>query len=186
MQGKDTFAAGRILPVRASRMSRRMTDPQPKFPPSGRLLAIDFGTVRWGLAVCDADRRIASPLATYTRRNERLDSEYLRKLLVDEQIVGIVVGLPIHNRGTESQKSRETRAFADWLKRTYQLPIVFFDERYSTARARELLGAELTPRQRKAKLDKLAAQVILTSFLESDPQHDWRRSLEDLTDDSCG
>ncbi len=160
-------------------MSNEQTEPQSTIPPNGRLLGIDFGTVRLGLAVCDAGRRIASPLATYTRRNEPLDAEFLRKLAEEEQIVGIVVGLPIHNRGTESQKSRETRNFARWLEQTLGVPIVFFDERFSTARARELLGDELTPRRRKAKLDKLAAQVILASFLESDPQHDWRRGLED-------
>ena len=160
-----------------------MSDPrsvsESDFPPRGRLLGIDFGTVRLGLAVCDPERRIASPLATYTRRTTQLDAQYLQQLVADEQIVGIVLGLPIHNRGAESQKSLEARAFARWLAATLHLPIVFFDERYSTARAHELLGNELSSRQRKAKLDKLAAQVILASFLESDPQHDWQRGLED-------
>jgi putative Holliday junction resolvase len=135
-----------------------------------------------GLAICDAERRIASPLATYSRRNARLDAEYLRKLVADEQIVGIVLGLPIHNRGTESKKSKEARDFARWLASCLPVPIVLFDERFSTARARELLGDHLSPSQRKARLDKIAAQVILASFLESNPQHDWQQAIEDPSD----
>jgi putative holliday junction resolvase len=134
----------------------------------GRLAGIDYGTVRIGVAITDAERRIASPLANYTRRGEAADADYFRKLATAEQIVGFVVGLPVHLDGRESQKSTEARRFGQWLEKTTGVAVVFFDERFSTAEAEHaLLGAELTKKQRKARLDKLAAQILLTAYLEA-------------------
>ncbi len=80
-------------------------------PVSGRLLGIDFGTVRIGVAISDANQKIASPLETYTRRNAKLDAEHFTKLVKQESVVGIVVGLPVHMSGDESKKSLEVREF---------------------------------------------------------------------------
>jgi putative holliday junction resolvase len=136
--------------------------------PIGQLAGIDFGTVRIGVAVTDVERRIASPLDNYTRRGEVADAEYFRKLLAREQITGFVVGLPVHLDGRESQKSAEARKFGAWLAQVTSVGVVFFDERFTTAEAEEaLLGAELTKKQRKARLDKLAAQILLTAYLEA-------------------
>jgi putative holliday junction resolvase len=137
--------------------------------PKGRLLGIDFGTVRIGLAVSDPDRIVASPLATYTRKSEALDAAYFTKIIADTQTVALVVGLPIHSDGTESDKSREARAFGEWLIRLTNLPLVFWDERFTTARANEaLLEAKLNPRQRKERRDRVAAQMILQAYLEAE------------------
>jgi putative Holliday junction resolvase len=76
--------------------------------------------------------------------------------------------LPVHLSGQESPKSRESRVFGAWLAKTTTRPVCFYDERYSSATAEELLGqAGMTKKRRLARLDKLAAQVILTSYLEA-------------------
>jgi putative Holliday junction resolvase len=148
-------------------------DHPPTLPAHGRLLGIDFGTVRVGVALCDADQSIASPLQTYTRRNQNLDSIYFLQLVATEKIVGIVVGLPVHLSGDESQKSVQARKFGHWLGEITGLPVAWVDERYSTARAEELLlAAGMTSKQRKARLDKVAAQSILSVYLESGPSSD--------------
>ncbi|HZZ28341.1 MAG TPA: Holliday junction resolvase RuvX [Pirellulales bacterium] len=135
---------------------------------TGRLAGIDFGTVRIGIAITDPERRIASPLANYTRHGAAADAEYFRKLAAAENIVGFVVGLPVHLDGRESQKSGEARQFGQWLAQTTGVNVVFFDERFTTFEAEQaLLGAELTKKQRKARLDKLAAQILLSAYLEA-------------------
>ena len=78
---------------------------------SGRLLGIDFGTVRVGLAITDADQHISSPLATYTRHNRERDADFFRELVTAEQIRGLVVGLPVHTDGREGQKAIEAAKF---------------------------------------------------------------------------
>jgi putative holliday junction resolvase len=134
----------------------------------GRLLGVDFGTVRVGLAVCDTERIIASPLLTYERRNQTMDAEYFRKLIEAEQIAGLVVGLPVHMSGDEGQKAREARAFGDWLAQVTKLPLVYWDERFTTKAAEShLRAAGLTHRRRKDRRDKVAAQILLQAYLEA-------------------
>ncbi len=88
------------------------------FPDDGRIAAIDYGTVRIGIAVCDPDRRLASPLEVRPAANWREDGDYYRSLVKDERLVALVVGLPIHLDGGESQKSAECRKLrSGWLLR---------------------------------------------------------------------
>lgn len=142
------------------------TTPKPQFP--GRLAGIDFGTVRIGIALTDRERRMASPHTNYTRRSAALDADFFRRLAADEAIVQFVVGLPVHLDGHESQKSYEARTFGKWLADATGVPVVFFDERFSTSQAEDYLaGAGLTKKKRKARLDMLAAQVMLTAYLEA-------------------
>ncbi len=134
----------------------------------GRLLGVDYGTVRVGVAVSDADRIVASPLTTYTRRSVAEDASFFVKTAGENQTVGIVVGLPIHSDGSESVKSREAREFGAWLSELTRLPVVFWDERFSTSRAEEaLFNARLNPRKRKEKRDRVAAQMILQAYLDA-------------------
>jgi putative Holliday junction resolvase len=96
------------------------------------------------------------------------DAAWLKRLAADERIAGFVVGLPVHTSGLESQKSAEARRFGQWIGEQTGLPVCFFDERYTSAHAEELLQqAGLTSKRRKQRLDKLAAQIMLTAFLES-------------------
>ena len=79
-------------------------------PETGRIAAIDYGTVRIGIAVTDSRRTIASPLENYTRRDSARDAERFKHLVREEQITLFVVGLPVHNNGRESQKSIEAES----------------------------------------------------------------------------
>jgi putative Holliday junction resolvase len=152
-----------------------------EFPGTGRLAAIDFGTVRMGVAVSNADRTLASPLENYTRRGEQADADFFRRLVHDEGIVGFIVGLPIHTSGLESQKSLQARTFAKWLTDVTACPVRFHDERYTTREADYLLGeAKLTSKQRKQRLDKLAAQLLLTAYLESRQDEQPPAPLDDV------
>jgi putative pre-16S rRNA nuclease len=136
--------------------------------PLGRLAGIDFGTVRIGIAVTDPERTLASPYANYTRRGDAADAVYFRKFAEDERIARFVVGLPVHLDGRESGKSIEARTFGQWLQETTGVPVLFFDERFTTSDAERFLGeARLTKKKRKARLDMLAAQILLTAFLEA-------------------
>jgi putative Holliday junction resolvase len=134
----------------------------------GRIAAIDYGTVRIGVAVSNASRTLASPYEIYTRRSPDLDGEYFRKLVRNEAIVQFVVGLPVHGHGGESQKSVEAQNFGKWLGSLTNVPVDYFDERFTTAFAEQLLQeAGFTKKRRKERLDKLAAQILLTAYLES-------------------
>jgi putative Holliday junction resolvase len=159
-----------------------MSDPLPSaaLPQTGRLAAIDYGTVRLGVAITDPDQRLASPLENYTRRGAAADAKWLAELAKLERIVGVVVGLPIHTSGNESQKSAEARKFGKWAGEVTGLPVAFFDERYTSAQAEELLlDAEMTKKRRKERLDKLAAQILLTAYLESTRSNEQSKPLDD-------
>jgi len=134
----------------------------------GRVAGIDFGTVRIGVAVSDPDRTIASPLENYTRTSPDQDARHFRRLAEEEGVRLFVVGLPVHLDGRESQKSAEAREFGRWLGEVTGLPVEFYDERFTTAEAEELLlSAELTSKRRKKRRDMLAAQIMLAAYLQS-------------------
>lgn len=137
-------------------------------PARGRVAGIDFGTVRIGVAVADVRYPIASPYENYTRRTAELDARFFADLARREDIQLFVVGLPVHLSGRESGKSHEARQFGEWLTKATGVPVTFFDERFTSLEAEQhLAAAELTKKQRKARLDKLAAQILLTAWLEA-------------------
>ncbi len=148
-------------------------------PTQGRLCGVDYGTVRIGVSVCDPAQTIASPLENYQRRSEKLDEQFFKTIAKEERVVGWVVGLPIHLSGDESQKSHEAREFGKWLKEKTNLPVAFFDERFTSAIAEEyLLDANLTKKKRKARMDKLAAQILLSCYLESNRNSEQSESID--------
>lgn len=141
---------------------------EPRRPDRGRVAGVDYGTVRIGVAIGDLEVALASPHEVYNRRSQQLDAEYFKELATQERLVRWVVGLPVHLDGGESQKSREARAFGKWLTELTDLPVDFYDERFTSAYADSILQqANLTRDQRKARLDALAAQIMLTAYLES-------------------
>lgn len=152
----------------------------------GRVIAVDYGTVRIGLAISDPERTLASPHSIYARRDLATDAKYFAKLAAEERVSRFVVGLPVHNDGQESQKSYEAREFGKWLGATTNVPVDYFDERFTTAQAEEhLLAAGLTKKRRKERLDMLAAQILLTAYLEAGCQSDEApRGLEDRWSES--
>ena len=144
---------------------RAMSDALPR---QGRLAAIDYGTVRIGVAITDPDQRLASPLENYTRRGPAADAAWIKQLAEAERIAGFVVGLAGPHQRRGEPKIAEARRFGQWLAEATGLPVRFFDERYTTAHAEALLlEAGLTKKRRKERLDKLAAQILLAAYLES-------------------
>jgi putative Holliday junction resolvase len=132
------------------------------------LLGVDYGTVRVGLAVSDPDCKLAFPLATYTRRNRAHDASYFRELVQQESIGQIIVGLPIHLDGREGAKAVEARTFGQWIGQLTGLPVVFWDERFTTVEAEaHLWSAGLTHKRRKDRRDRVAAQILLQSYLDA-------------------
>ncbi|HWG42465.1 MAG TPA: Holliday junction resolvase RuvX [Gemmataceae bacterium] len=133
-----------------------------------RLLGVDYGTVRIGLAISDPDRRLASPLAVYERRSREQDAAYFRAIIAAEEVGALVVGLPVHLDGREGQKAIEARAFGAWLVEMTELPVTFWDERFSTVEAESALWqAGLTHKKRKARRDRVAAQILLQAYLDA-------------------
>ena len=114
------------------------TSPEP-LPREGRLLGLDFGTKRIGIAVSTPEQNIASPHENYTLRGERADAAWFRQLAADYRPAGIVVGLPIHMSGEEGTKAAEAREFGTWISDLLQLPVTFYDERFTTAIAEDIL-----------------------------------------------
>jgi len=136
-------------------------------PAAGRIAGIDFGDVRIGIAITDPGRTIASPLENYTRRGPGPDAERFRRLVAEEGVALFVVGLPLHLDGGESPKSQEARRFGQWLGEVTGVPVEFFDERFTSVEAEQaLLAADLTRKRRKKRRDMLAAQIMLSGYLE--------------------
>jgi len=139
----------------------------------GRVAAVDYGTVRIGVAISDAMRMLASPFETYTRRGIEEDASYFQSLVTDESIALFVVGLPIHLDGQESQKSIEARQFGRWLTETTGVRVLLHDERYTSSEAdAKMIDAGLTRKRKKSRRDMVAAQILLESFLESGKDED--------------
>lgn len=130
-----------------------------------RYLAIDFGDKRTGLAVCDADETIASPLAVLTGQGAL--PERIAEVIKTQQIDAIVLGLPLNMDGTEGGRVKIVRKFAEELAAFIDVPVQFHDERLSSFDAEgKFAGSELTRKQKKRRLDAVAAASILQSFLD--------------------
>lgn len=133
----------------------------------GRLLGLDLGERRIGLAVSDETGTIASALGVYTRRSVEGDLDYLRKLVEREGIERVVVGLPLNMDGSLGPKAKEAQAFKRRLEEALKLPVELFDERLTTQEAeRVLLEADLSRKRRKGVRDQLAAVLILQGYLD--------------------
>ena len=149
-------------------------------PQPGRVAGVDYGTVRIGIALSDPSRRWVSPHEVYTRGDEAQDAEFFRRLVQQEDVTLLVVGLPVHLNGRESEKSGEARRFALWLGEVTGAAVELFDERFTSAEADTLMAPrELTRRSRKQRRDAVAASVMLTAYLESDRRDDASRALDE-------
>ena len=96
--------------------------------PAGRVAGIDYGRRRIGVAICDAERILASPLVVHeTTGDATADAAFFRRLVAAEAIVGFVIGLPIHADGSASKMSADVERFGHWLGETTGLPWVFHD-----------------------------------------------------------
>jgi putative Holliday junction resolvase len=138
------------------------------FPREGRLLGLDYGQRRIGVAVSTPEQTIASALLVIHRANEDADREQLRKLVAENRIVGLVVGLPVLLSGEEGESARRAREFGTWAATATGLPVRFWDERFSSSFADDVLReAGLKKQKAKDRRDMLAAQSFLQSYLDS-------------------
>jgi putative Holliday junction resolvase len=137
--------------------------------PAGRVAAVDYGRKRMGIAICDAERIIASPWPMrQPTGDETAEAVFFRRLVAEEAIVGFVVGLPVHADGSDSKMSIEAERFAVWLGETTSRPVTFQDERYTSVEAAGMLaGLGLSRGKKKARADSIAAHIILTAWMEA-------------------
>ena len=133
-----------------------------------RILSLDVGEKRIGMAVSDALGLIAQQLETLTRSNETDDFIRIRDIVKDKEVSEIVVGFPLNMDGTEGPKAAEINKFIEGLKKECSVPMKIWDERLTTREAnRILIEADVSRKKRKKLNDKLAAQLILQSYLDS-------------------
>ena len=138
-----------------------------KLPPNAPLLGLDLGARTIGVAISDTTRRIASPLKTISRKKFSADAREILAIAEPERTAAIILGLPLLMNGEEGPRAQSTRAFARNLARLTPLPIVFWDERFSTAAVeRMLIDADRSRASRSRDVDKLAATYILQGALD--------------------
>jgi putative holliday junction resolvase len=133
-----------------------------------RILAIDYGSKRMGLAVSDPLGITAQGLTTLERRNKRSDFARLERTLREFQVSEIVLGNPLRMSGEAGAQSEKVAAFAEELRRRFQVPVHLWDERLTSAEAHRILrDAELSVKKRAQAVDRMAAVLILQSFLQA-------------------
>ena len=135
-----------------------------------RILALDLGKKRIGLALSDELGITAQGLATLERVGRREDIETLRRLTLEKKITLFLVGDPLHMSGDPSRQGDYTREFTKELEYKTGLPVKFWDERWTSREAeRTLRGSGVAKGQRKATIDRLSAVILLQSYLDSFP-----------------
>ena len=135
-------------------------------PDGGRLLGLDVGTKTIGTALCDAGWSFASPAELIRRSKFTADKATLAALAKAQSVKGIVVGLPLNLDGTDSPRTQSTRAFARNIA-DLDLPILLWDERWSTqAVERQMIAEDLSRAKRAERVDKLAASYILQGAID--------------------
>jgi putative Holliday junction resolvase len=136
-------------------------------PEAGKLGGLDVGTRTIGLATCDARWSFAGPSVTIRRTKFTADLEALKTFIAREKIVGLVVGLPLNMDGSDSPRTQSVRAFARNLQ-PLGLPILLWDERWSTqAVERAMVAADVSRAKRAEAVDKLAAAHILQGAIDA-------------------
>jgi putative Holliday junction resolvase len=134
-----------------------------------RILAIDYGKKRFGLAISDPLGLTAQGLPTLVSQGRQKDLEQIARVVHENEVEKIVVGLPRRMDGTLGPAAEEVLVIVEEIKERLDLPVVTWDERLSTKRAeREMIAADLSRAKRKRSRDRIAAQLILQSFLDTE------------------
>jgi putative Holliday junction resolvase len=137
-------------------------------PAHRRILSLDYGSKTIGLAVSDPLGITAQGLPTLRRKNKRTDFGALSELIRKYEIAEIVLGLPLHMSGRAGVQAEKAQLFAEDLRKQFSLPVHLWDERLTSAEANRVLReSEMSIRRRGEVVDRLAAVLILQSFLES-------------------
>ncbi|HNR29428.1 MAG TPA: Holliday junction resolvase RuvX [Candidatus Hydrogenedentes bacterium] len=136
-------------------------------PEMGRVLALDVGEVRTGVAVSDPMRMIASPRDTIAMAAPAANIEAVRRAVAETEAVCVVVGVPYDREGKPGPQAEKVLAFVEQLRAALDIPVETVDERFTTAGAeRSLRMAEVRGRKRRKVIDQVAAAEILRSFLD--------------------
>ncbi len=134
------------------------------FPQVGRIIGLDWGLRRCGVALSDEKRDFVfeRPQITIKNQNELVDA--VLRLIGEEQVVGIVIGLPLHTDGTDSETTKAVREFADMLVAKADLPIIFIEENLTSATAEQEIGHKNMAKM-KQTLDSVSARIILENAI---------------------
>jgi putative holliday junction resolvase len=132
-----------------------------------RLLGLDVGEKRVGVALCDETQTLARPLLTLHRASKKEDFARLAALCREHAIEKVIVGLPKNVRGDEGPQAQRVRRYAIELQAALNLPIDFWDERYSSVDAQERLTASSGKARAKGDIDSAAAAIILQEYLDA-------------------
>ncbi len=133
-----------------------------------RVLGIDYGDRKIGLAVSDQLGITAQPLSIYRRKTKKEDAAYFKGVVSEYEITEVVIGLPLRMDGSSGTRAEKTREFARWLGQVLNLPIRFWDERLTTKQATKVLSKQkISPKAKKDLEDQVSAVIILSTYLES-------------------
>ena len=137
-------------------------------PEGGVLLGLDLGTKTIGVATCDAGWRYATAGKTIERSKFTKDCGKLREIVTARSVAGVVVGLPRNMDGTEGPRAQASRAYARNLSQALELPILLWDERWSTSSAdAAMIGQDMSRAKRAEKIDSHAAAIILQGAIDA-------------------
>jgi putative Holliday junction resolvase len=133
-----------------------------------RILGVDYGDRKIGLAISDQLGFTAQALRSYRLQNKTEDRKFFKNLAAEHNIQKVVVGLPLRMDGSSGTRAQKTREFARWLEKTLNIPVVFWDERLTTKQASAILREQkVKPTKKKIVEDQISAMIILSTFLES-------------------
>jgi len=136
---------------------------------TGKVLGLDWGSKRIGIALSDSRRKLAISSDTYHRSKIEDDIEYINGVIYEQGVGLLVVGMPINMDGTRGEIAEQVSEFIEELSKTVTVPIKTIDERLTSAEAeRVLLDSDVRRRERKQHRDKLAATLILQRYLDSE------------------
>jgi len=137
-------------------------------PDGGALIGLDLGTKTIGVAVCDAGWRFASARKTLPRGKFGRDRDELRSIMEGRGVRGIVIGLPRNMDGSEGPRAQASRAYARNLAEAFALPVLLWDERWSTQSAEAaMIGLDVSRRKRAERIDAEAATIILQAAIDA-------------------
>jgi putative Holliday junction resolvase len=155
-----------IIPVTDATLIA-IEDLPPRLAAEARLLGLDVGTKTVGMALSDITRSIATPFDTIRRTKFTADAKAIREVIEKNQVGALVIGLPLNLDGSEGPRAQSTRAFARNLAAHVAVPMVFWDERLSTAAVeRHLIEADASRKRRAEVVDRMAAAYILQGALD--------------------
>ena len=166
----DEFDSGNGHGAEEDNFSQNSTSTSPPVSgrPVGRIMGLDVGSRRIGIAVSDLLGITAQGLDTLQRQNKRTDFEALRRLIKEFKVREIVVGLPLRMSGAEGIQAEKMQGFAEELRRKFKLPVHLWDERLTSAEANRLLReTDLSIEKRGKAVDRMAAILILQGWMQA-------------------